>query len=186
MPYAEHADTAQRWATERAITCWAWFAGDLTPRDLAVLRESAAASRADGAIWALIVPPGDEASAAARETGGRGRGRRSGAGAVGSLRGHAGQRRRRRRSTWPDRRGTARARGGAAGRRWGGDRPGRGQSRCAAAIAAGAAGRHHRAGGIRRARRGAVRQRPRPPAAGAPQPRPVRRQRPRAPRRWRP
>ena len=67
MPYAEHADTAQRWAAERAVKCWAWFAGNLEPRDVAVLREAAAASRADGAIWALVVAPGMEAGAAERE-----------------------------------------------------------------------------------------------------------------------
>ena len=54
MPYAEDADTARRWAFDRAINCWAWFAGDLSPDILAVLGNEAAASRADGATWAVI------------------------------------------------------------------------------------------------------------------------------------
>ncbi len=62
MPYAERAETAHRWATERAVTCWAWFAGDLSPADLRALQGEAAASRADGAAWALVVPPGGAAT----------------------------------------------------------------------------------------------------------------------------
>jgi 2-aminoethylphosphonate-pyruvate transaminase len=58
MPYAEDADTARRWASDRAIDCWAWFADDLSPGTLAVLGQGAGASRADGATWALIETPG--------------------------------------------------------------------------------------------------------------------------------
>jgi 2-aminoethylphosphonate-pyruvate transaminase len=60
MPYAEHADTARRWASDRAITCWAWFAGDLTPEVIAVLGQQSRPSRDEGAIWALIGTPGME------------------------------------------------------------------------------------------------------------------------------
>jgi 2-aminoethylphosphonate-pyruvate transaminase len=59
MPFAEHHDTARRWATERAIACWSWFCGDLRPDDVATLRLAAAESRIDGAVWVLIVRPGD-------------------------------------------------------------------------------------------------------------------------------
>jgi 2-aminoethylphosphonate-pyruvate transaminase len=62
MPYAEHRDTARRWATERAISCWAWFCGDLDDDALAVLQDAAAESRADGAVWVLVVQPGDTPS----------------------------------------------------------------------------------------------------------------------------
>src|SRR5689334_24920551 len=63
MPYAEHAETALRWATERAITCWAWFADDLSAEDLASLAAAVDGTRADGAAWALVVPTGQEARA---------------------------------------------------------------------------------------------------------------------------
>lgn len=59
MPYAEHPDTAHRWATDRAIACWAWFCGDLDQDALARLQTAAAESRADGATWVLVVQPGD-------------------------------------------------------------------------------------------------------------------------------
>ena len=58
MPYAEHETSAEAWATERAITCWAWFSADLSQRSLQALRDTAAESRADGATWALVVPDG--------------------------------------------------------------------------------------------------------------------------------
>jgi 2-aminoethylphosphonate-pyruvate transaminase len=58
MPYAERADTAHRWATERAIGCWVWFAGDLDDAVLPALRDGIVASRADGARWAIVTPPG--------------------------------------------------------------------------------------------------------------------------------
>ena len=64
MPYAERADTAQQWATERAIGCWVWFAGDLDPGTLVRLRPGVVASREDGARWALAAPRGVEPSAA--------------------------------------------------------------------------------------------------------------------------
>lgn len=59
MPYAEDADTARRWATERAISCWAWFRGDLDEAMLGALHEEAAASKADGATWVMIIRPDD-------------------------------------------------------------------------------------------------------------------------------
>lgn len=64
MPWAEHRDTAQQWARDRAIALWAVFSGDLAEADLHSLHESAAASREDGAAWALILPPNQVASAA--------------------------------------------------------------------------------------------------------------------------
>src|SRR5215213_3805645 len=60
MPYAENAQSARHWATDRAIACWAWFAGDLTPDVIALLGPESRASRDDGAIWALIGTPGME------------------------------------------------------------------------------------------------------------------------------
>lgn len=66
MPYAEHADTAHRWATERAVDCWALFSGDLSEKDLATLQKQAARSHSDGATWALVVAPGGEPTAAER------------------------------------------------------------------------------------------------------------------------
>ena len=67
MPYAEHADTAHRWATERAVSCWAWFAGDLAAGDVRALLEAAETIRGDGAVWAVVVLPGGEPSAAERQ-----------------------------------------------------------------------------------------------------------------------
>jgi 2-aminoethylphosphonate-pyruvate transaminase len=58
MPFADSAATAHRWATERAVTLWAIVAGDLDDADLAALIPGIAAARADGALLALIVPPG--------------------------------------------------------------------------------------------------------------------------------
>lgn len=62
MPYAERQETAQRWATERAIACWAWFRGDLGDDALSALHAAAAESRGDGATWVLVVRPGDTPS----------------------------------------------------------------------------------------------------------------------------
>lgn len=62
MPYAELDDTAQRWAIERAVTTWTMFAGDLGDGAVDQLRLASAESKADGATWALVVPPGAEAS----------------------------------------------------------------------------------------------------------------------------
>ena len=64
MPYAEWADTARLWATERAIGCWVWIAGDLDAGTLARLRPAVASTRADGANWAVVAPRGMEPSAA--------------------------------------------------------------------------------------------------------------------------
>lgn len=57
MPYAESEDTARRWATERAVTTWVWFAGDLGGGAVERLRVAADGIKADGAVWALVVPP---------------------------------------------------------------------------------------------------------------------------------
>lgn len=57
MPYAERDDTAHRWSTERAVTTWAWFAGDLGDGAVGQLRMAAGDSKADGAVWAIVVPP---------------------------------------------------------------------------------------------------------------------------------
>src|SRR3954451_4828350 len=66
MPYAEHAETAQLWATNRVISCWVSFAGDLQDCDTVTLSETAAASRANGAHCALVVPFGSYPSAVER------------------------------------------------------------------------------------------------------------------------
>jgi hypothetical protein len=66
MPYAEHADTAYRWATERGIACWVSFAGDLGERAVTALHAATAAIRADGARWVLVAPPGLETTDAER------------------------------------------------------------------------------------------------------------------------
>jgi 2-aminoethylphosphonate-pyruvate transaminase len=63
MPYAERADTAHRWAADRAIACWAWFSGDLTNDDLQGLLAAADHIRGDGATWVVVVPEGGEPSA---------------------------------------------------------------------------------------------------------------------------
>ncbi len=56
MPYAVAADTAHRWATERAIALWVYFAGDLPATALASLGAGLNSVRADGAHIALVVP----------------------------------------------------------------------------------------------------------------------------------
>ncbi|MFN8590950.1 MAG: alanine--glyoxylate aminotransferase family protein [Thermomicrobiales bacterium] len=58
MPYAETTETAHRWATERAVACWAWFAGDLTAADLQALRNAAPEIKRDGAIFAVVASAG--------------------------------------------------------------------------------------------------------------------------------
>jgi 2-aminoethylphosphonate-pyruvate transaminase len=63
MPYARFADDAHRWATERAVTLWACFAGDLTPTDLEMIAAEAGAIKSDGARFALIVPDGKTSNA---------------------------------------------------------------------------------------------------------------------------
>jgi 2-aminoethylphosphonate-pyruvate transaminase len=54
MPYADSAQTAHRWATERTVALWALFAGDLAAPILTELAGALAAARADGARVALI------------------------------------------------------------------------------------------------------------------------------------
>ena len=49
MPYARFADTARRWASERAVTLWAFFAGDIPPADLEAIAAGAAGAKADSA-----------------------------------------------------------------------------------------------------------------------------------------
>jgi 2-aminoethylphosphonate-pyruvate transaminase len=66
MPYAEDADTARRWASDRAIDCWAWFANDLSLDNLAALGQGGDASRADGATWVVIATPGSRPGEAER------------------------------------------------------------------------------------------------------------------------
>ncbi len=56
MPYALTAETARRWATERAITTFAMFAGDLESAEVTALAQSFASMRFDGARLILIVP----------------------------------------------------------------------------------------------------------------------------------
>ena len=63
MPYARFADTARRWATERAVTLWAFFAGDLAPTDLEAIAADAGRIKADGARFALIVAAGQSPNA---------------------------------------------------------------------------------------------------------------------------
>lgn len=58
MPYAVAAATGRRWATERAVDLWVWFAGDLPPGALAPLAATSDPVRADGARFALVVPAG--------------------------------------------------------------------------------------------------------------------------------
>ena len=67
MPYAERADTAHRWATERAISCWACFGGDLSNDDLRGLLAAADRIRGDGASWVVVMPEGGEPSADERD-----------------------------------------------------------------------------------------------------------------------
>ena len=66
MPYAETAETAHRWATERAIDCWVWYANDLTSEDLHALEPSVIRVRTDGASWVLVLPRGLEPAAVDR------------------------------------------------------------------------------------------------------------------------
>ncbi|HEU0115799.1 MAG TPA: hypothetical protein VFQ80_14030, partial [Thermomicrobiales bacterium] len=63
MPYARFADTARQWATERAVTLWAFFAGDLTPTDLETIAAVAGDIKADGARFALIAANGQTPNA---------------------------------------------------------------------------------------------------------------------------
>ena len=56
MPYADSAETARAWATERAIALWVFFAGDLPTTTLAILSAELDQARLDGATIALVVP----------------------------------------------------------------------------------------------------------------------------------
>ena len=58
MPYADTAETARRWATERAVDLWAIFAADLSPATLEALAPSLTVVRGDGARVALVGPGG--------------------------------------------------------------------------------------------------------------------------------
>ena len=60
MPYADSAATAQAWATERAISLWVLFAGDIPSNALAILARELETVRLDGAVVALITTDGVE------------------------------------------------------------------------------------------------------------------------------
>ena len=60
MPNAATADTAHRWATNRAIDLWVLFEGDLDAATLAVIHGQLAEIRADAARAAVIAPSGCE------------------------------------------------------------------------------------------------------------------------------
>lgn len=64
VPYALDAETARRWATERAVELFVFFAGDLTPEDVKALTRAFASVRADGARLAAIETPGGRVSKA--------------------------------------------------------------------------------------------------------------------------
>ena len=55
MPYADSAATAHAWATERAISLWVLFAGDIPSTALGPLARDLEAVRLDGATIALVV-----------------------------------------------------------------------------------------------------------------------------------
>jgi 2-aminoethylphosphonate-pyruvate transaminase len=67
VPYADSAETARRWATERSIALWAFFAGDLTGAEVTSLAAGFAAARADGAQVAVVVPAGSAPSVVERD-----------------------------------------------------------------------------------------------------------------------
>src|SRR5439155_24863792 len=60
MPHADSAETARRWATERAIDLWVLFEGDLDAQTLLHLESELAQVRADGARIAVVAPSGCE------------------------------------------------------------------------------------------------------------------------------
>ncbi|HEY3073282.1 MAG TPA: aminotransferase class V-fold PLP-dependent enzyme [Candidatus Limnocylindrales bacterium] len=60
MPHADSAETARRWATERAIDLWVLFEGDLDAPTLAALSPSLDDVRADGGRLAVVAPSGCE------------------------------------------------------------------------------------------------------------------------------
>jgi hypothetical protein len=57
VPYADTAQTATLWATERAIDLWAIFVDDLPPETLAATLEALETARADGCRVELIEGP---------------------------------------------------------------------------------------------------------------------------------
>jgi len=69
MPYAETAETARRWATERAVDLWAVFAADLDAGTAAALMPGLKAARADGARVAVVGGGADAIEADVRVTG---------------------------------------------------------------------------------------------------------------------
>jgi len=66
MPYALTAATAHEWATDRAISLWVLFAGDLTRSQAEALRPAVAALRADGGRVAMVVSKDDAPTDAER------------------------------------------------------------------------------------------------------------------------
>lgn len=63
MPYAATATTATEWATDRAVSLWVLFAGDLTEQQVTQLILGSEPVKADGALFALVVMPESEATA---------------------------------------------------------------------------------------------------------------------------
>jgi hypothetical protein len=66
MPFAVSSATAHEWATERSISLWVFFAGDLPRAQTDFLGPSLAAIRADGGQVAIIVSRDDAPSVAER------------------------------------------------------------------------------------------------------------------------
>ncbi|MGI8476851.1 MAG: pyridoxal-phosphate-dependent aminotransferase family protein [Thermomicrobiales bacterium] len=66
MPYALTTSTGHEWATQRAATLFAIFAGDLSDQKLEGIGRGFAAARADGARIAAITSPSSRASGAER------------------------------------------------------------------------------------------------------------------------
>jgi 2-aminoethylphosphonate-pyruvate transaminase len=64
VPYALNAETARRWAKERAVELFVMFAGDLDSSDVEALGSGFASARADGARLAVIDVPGGRANEA--------------------------------------------------------------------------------------------------------------------------
>lgn len=56
MPYADSAATARAWATERSVSLWVFFAGDIAATALAALAHELETARLDGATVAMVVP----------------------------------------------------------------------------------------------------------------------------------
>src|SRR6266571_2213771 len=60
MPHADTAETARRWATDRAIDLWTIFEGDLDADGLRALALGVQAARSEGARVAVVAPSGCE------------------------------------------------------------------------------------------------------------------------------